>query len=156
MRVFVNSEEIAKTDANGMLVLPTLTSFVDNQISINTANVPLEFSFPESMKVVSPPYRGGAAIDFHAKRLQAVTGAIKIKSSEGVRPAQFLQVTVAVDGRPFSFPGRGGESYVEDLKPGRYSARMIGNGQCCKFELDVPEASEAFTQLPDIVCPSMR
>jgi outer membrane usher protein FimD/PapC len=157
VRVFVNSEEIGRTDANGMLVLPTLTSFVDNQISINTANVPLEFSFPESMKVVSPPYRGGAVIDFHVKRLQAVMGAIKIKSSEGVRPAEFFQVTVTVDGRPFSFPtGRGGEYYVEDLKPGRYSARMTGNGQSCTFELDVPEVSEAFTQLPDIVCDSTR
>ena len=157
VRVFVNSEEIGKTDANGMVVLPTLTSFVDNQISINTANVPLEFSFPESMRVVSPAYRGGAVIDFHAKRLQAVMGTLKIRSGAEVKPAEFFQATLAVDGRPFTFPtGRGGEYYVEDLKPGRYTAPLAANGQSCTFELVVPRSSEPFTELREIVCDSGR
>src|SRR5207249_9944820 len=89
----------ARPTRMGMVVLPTLTSFVDNQISINTANVPLEFSFPESMRVVSPAYRGGAVIDFHAKRLQAVMGTLKIRSGAEVKPAEFFQATLAVDGR---------------------------------------------------------
>ena len=66
-------------------------------------------------------------------------------------------MTVAVEGRPLSFPtGRGGEYYVEDLKPGRYSARMTGNGQSCTFELDVPETGEPLTQVADIFCDGTR
>lgn len=153
VRVFVNSQEIGKTDASGMILLPTLTSFLDNQISINTANVPLEFSFPESVRVVSPPYRGGAVIDFHAKRLQAVTGTLKIRSGGEIKAAEFYRVSLVVDGKPFSFPtGRGGEYYVEDLKPGRYLARLAANGQSCTFELVVPQTDEPFTELPEIVC----
>jgi len=126
---------------------------IDNQISINTANVPLEFSFPESIRVVSPPYRGGAVIDFHAKRLQAVTGTLKIKSGDEVKPAEFYQVSLVVDGRPFTFPtGRGGEYHVEDLKPGRYAARLAANGHACAFDLVVPSSETPIAELPAIVC----
>ena len=73
------------------------------------------------------------------------------------RLAKPLQATLAVDGRPFTFPtGRGGEYYVEDLKPGRYTARLAANGQSCTFELVVPRSSEPFTELREIVCDSGR
>ena len=157
VKVLVNSQEIGRTDANGMVLLPTLTSFIDNQISIDVANVPLEFSFPESVRIVSPPYRGGAVIDFHAKRLHALTGILKINSGGVVKPAEFFQVTLAVANRPITFPtGRGGEYYVENLSPGRYAARLTGDGQSCTFELVVPTATETLTELPEIVCDSRR
>lgn len=157
VRVYANNQEIGRTDSNGRVLLPSLASFIDNQISINTANVPLEFSFPESMRVVSPPYRGGAVIDFHAKRLQAVTGTLRIKSGDEVKPAEFYQVSLVVDGRPVGFPtGRGGEYYVEDLKPGRYPARLAANGHSCAFELIVPNSDTPITELPPIVCEVKR
>ena len=153
VRVYANNQEIGRTDANGRVLLPSLASFIDNQISINTANVPLEFSFPESMRVVSPPYRGGAVIDFHAKRLRAVTGTLKIALGGDVKPAEFYQVSLMVDGKSFTFPtGRGGEYYVEDLKPGRYAARLAANGHACSFDLVVPESDAPITELPPIVC----
>jgi len=157
VRVYANNQEIGRTDANGRVLLPSLASFTDNQISINTANVPLEYSFPESMRVVSPPYRGGAVIDFHAKRLQAVTGTLKIKLGEEVKPAEFYQVSLVVDGKTIGFPtGRGGEYYVEDLKPGRYAARLAANGHTCGFELIVPESGAPITELAPIVCEVKR
>jgi outer membrane usher protein FimD/PapC len=159
VRVYVNNQEIGRTDANGRVLLPALASFVDNQISINAANVPLDVSFPESMRVVSPPYRGGAVIDFHAKRLMAVTGTLKIRLMSGgdAVPAEFYQVTLAVDGKPFTFPtGRGGEFYVEDLKPGRHAARGAANGHSCSFDFVVPDSGASITELPPIVCEAGR
>jgi hypothetical protein len=48
--------------------------------------------------------------------------------------------------------GRGGEFYIDDVKPGRYAARLSGSGQTCAFELVVPQTGEAFTEIPEIVC----
>ena len=79
VRVFVNSEEIGKTGADGRLFVPALSSFNDNQISIDVANVPLDFTFPESVRVVSPAYRAGAVVNFHAKRLRAFVGTLMIR-----------------------------------------------------------------------------
>ncbi len=157
VRVFVNSEEIGRTDASGKLFLPTLTSFYENQISINTANVPMEYSFPEAMRLVSPGFRSGAVIDFAAKRLHAVTGSLKIKSDGVTQAAEFFEATLSVDGRTLKFlTGRGGEFYIEDVKPGRYATRLFGNGLSCAFELVVPPSQEAFSELPEIICDTSR
>ena len=153
VRVFVNSEEIGKTDASGRIFLPVLTSFYENQVSINTANVPMEYSFPEAMKLVSPGFRSGAVIDFAAKRLQAVTGTLKIKLGGTVQAAEFYEASLTAEGKPLKFmTGRGGEFYIDDVKPGRYAARLSGNGETCLFELVVPQTREAFTEIPEIVC----
>ena len=77
VRVFVNSEEIGKTGADGRLFVPALSSFNNNQISIDVANVPLDFTFPESVRVVSPAYRAGAVVNFHAKQLRAFVGTLQ-------------------------------------------------------------------------------
>jgi len=54
--------------------------------------------------------------------------------------------------RPF-VTGRGGESYVEDLKAGRYKAELFANGPRCRFELDIPDAKVPLTDLGQLVCP---
>jgi outer membrane usher protein len=153
VRVSVNGQEIGRTDATGKVLIPTLTSFTDNQISINPGSVPLEISFTESMKVVSPAYRGGSLVEFHAHRLRAVTGTLKIRTQGRIVPAEFFQVSIATEGKSVTFPtGRGGEFYVEDLMPGLHAARLEGNGQVCDFELVVPQSDEPITDLPEIVC----
>jgi outer membrane usher protein len=153
VRVFVNNEEIGKTGADGRLFVPSLSSFLDNQISINVANVPLDFTFPESVRVVSPSYRGGAVVNFEAKRLHAFVGTLKLRLNGQVKPAEFFEVTLNVDGRPLTFvTGRGGEFYVEDLKAGCYAAQMSANGTSCRFELAVGEAQGPLTDLGDTVC----
>ncbi len=153
VRVLVNSEEIGRTGSDGRLFVPALSSFIDNQISIDGANVPLDITFPESVRLVSPPYRGGAVVNFEAKRLHAFVGSFKIRSGGQTRPAEFFEVTLDVDGRPLTFvTGRGGEFYVEDVKAGRYKAQLSANGMRCRFELTVPEAQGPLTDLGETVC----
>jgi outer membrane usher protein FimD/PapC len=151
--VSVNGQRIGSTDREGKVFVPTLASFIQNQVSIDTRNIPLDLSFPESVKLVSPPYRSGAVIDFHAKRLRAVEGTVEIRTNGSGAAAQFYTMTVAVDGRPVTLvTGRGGEFYVENIQPGRYAARLAANGQFCTFELVVPESAQSIVQLPTIVC----
>jgi outer membrane usher protein len=153
VRVLVNNQAIGTTDASGKLFLPTLTSFYENQVSIDVASVPLDYSFPESLRIVSPGARAGALIDFHARRLSAVTGTLKIRSRGQVKVAEFYEVSVAVGGKRVTFvTGRGGEYYVEDLPPGRYAARIAGAGTSCAFELSIPLTREPLTELPTVIC----
>ncbi len=153
VRVFVNSQEIGRTGANGRLFVPSLASFIDNQVSVDVASLPLEFTFPESTRVISPAYRAGAVVNFQAKRLQAIVGKLMIRSNGQIRPAEFFNVTLDIDGRPFTFvTGRGGEFYAEDVKAGRYMAQLAANGTTCRFELVVSEAAGPFTELGETVC----
>jgi outer membrane usher protein len=153
VRVLVNNQAIGTTDANGQLFLPTLTAFYENQVSIDVASVPIEYAFPESLRIVSPALRAGALVNFHAKRLSAVTGTLKIRSRGQIRSAEFYEVSVAVDGKRVTFvTGRGGEYYVEDLPSGRHAARVAGPGTSCAFELAIPDAREPLTELGTVIC----
>jgi outer membrane usher protein len=153
VRVSVNNEEIGRTGANGRLFVPSLASFLDNQVSIDVKGMPLDYTFPESTLVVSPAYRAGAVVNFQARRLQAFVGTLQLRANGKARPAEFFQVTLDVDGRPVTFvTGRGGEFYVEDLKSGRYKAEMSANGTRCRFELVVTEATGPFTELGETIC----
>ena len=153
VRVSVNNEEIGRTGANGRLFVPSLASFIDNQISIDVKGMPLDYTFPESTLVVSPAYRAGAVVNFNARRLQAFVGTLQVRANGKVRPAEFFQVSLDVEGRPVTFvTGRGGEFYVEDLKSGRYKAEMSANGTRCRFELVVTETKGPFTDLGETIC----
>jgi outer membrane usher protein FimD/PapC len=153
VRVLVNNEEIGRTGPDGRVFVPSLSSFIDNQIAIDVRSVPLEFTFPESMRVVSPAYRAGAVVNFDARRLRAYVGTLTIRSAGSTRPAEFIDVTLDSNGRRVSFvTGRGGEYYIEDLEPGGYRGRAASNGLRCSFELEVPAARAALTDLGVTVC----
>lgn len=153
VRVLVNNQEIGRTGPDGRLFVPSLASFIDNQISIDVATVPLDYTFPESMRVISPAYRAGAAVDFHAQRVQAYTGILKIRVAGQVRPAEFFDVAIDTGGRTSSFvTGRGGEFYLEGINEGRYFARASSNGTRCTFELELPAPKGVMTDLGDLIC----
>ena len=112
----------------------------------------MEYSFPEAMRLVSPGFRSGAVIDFAAKRLHAVTGSLKIKSDGVTQAAEFFEATLSADGRTLKFlTGRGGEFYIEDVKPGHYATRLFGDGLRCGFELVVPPSQEAYAERPEVM-----
>jgi outer membrane usher protein FimD/PapC len=157
VRVSVNNQEVGQTDAHGNVFVPDLASFNENQVSIKAANVPLEYSIGEVLKRVSPPYRGGAVIDFAARRINAIIGTLKIRRNGELRPAEFYEVIVMVDGAAVTFrTGRGGEYYVEGLKAGRYAARIGKDGEPCTFDIVVPKTQEPFVELPELICEHHR
>jgi len=153
VKVSVNGQSIGTTASDGRLFVPSLASFLDNQITIDVANVPLDYTFPESTRTVSPAYRAGAVINFEARQLRAFIGKLAVRMNGEVRPAERVQVTLNVEGRPLEFvTGRGGEFYVEDLKAGRYTAHLGADGTRCSFEFVVTEATGPMTDLGETIC----
>ena len=153
VRVSVNGQSIGTTGADGRLFVPSLASFLDNQVSIDVANVPLDYTFPEFTRTVSPAYRAGAVVNFQAKRLRAFVGTLKLRANDKVTPAEFFNVTLDIDGRPLQFvTGRGGEFYFEDVRAGRYRAELAGHGIRCRFELEITEAQGPLTELGETIC----
>jgi outer membrane usher protein FimD/PapC len=153
VRVLVNNQEIGRTGADGRLFVPALWSFNDNQVSIDVGSVPIEFAFPESVRIVSPAYRAGAVVNFHARALRAFVGTLRIRSNGAMRAAEFFDAALDVGGRPVTFvTGRGGEFYVEDLPPGRYRGRLSSNGSRCTFDLDVRPSDGPLTDLGETTC----
>jgi outer membrane usher protein FimD/PapC len=157
VRVYLNNQEIGRTDAGGKVFLPTLGSYEENKVSISDKDIPMEYSLPEIAKYVSPPLRSGSLIRFDAKRFQAVTGKLNIRTEEGVRPVEYSEVRMQAQGKEAAFPtGRGGEFYLENMEPGEYKGSFVFQGKTCTIGLVIPKTEEMIIDLGSLVCEDLR
>jgi len=153
VRVYVNNQEIGRTGRSGKLLVPVLSSYLDNQVSINDKDIPLNYRVGEVVRYVSPPLRSGSVIRFDVRPFQAVTGVLKVRFDGQVEPVEFQEVPMTGEGGTFAVPtGRGGEFYVEDVRSGRYRLSLEHRGRTCIIEVVVPKSAEAIVDLGELVC----
>lgn len=151
--VSVNNQLIGKTDSHGQVFIPTLASYFDNDVSIAPETVPIEYSIPSTVKKISPSLRSGAVIDFGVTKIQAFTGKLKSMQDGATKPVEFQEISFSAGGKKLTLQtGRGGEYYVENLKPGTYPATVEVEGKPCRFDLKIPKSDETFVDLDESVC----
>jgi outer membrane usher protein len=157
VEVLVEGQTMGRTDNHGRVFLPTLNPYFDNEVSVNAGTVPLDYSLAAVSKKVSPPMRGGILVDFGATRMQAFTGKLLAQSSGKTGPVEFREAVLQFAEKPQTFmTGRGGEFYLENVKPGRYRGSVDVDGQPCGFELVIPASQETFVDLPPVTCDRPR
>lgn len=157
VRVLVNNQEIGRTDREGKVFLPNLASYYENQVAVSDRDIPIEYSLPEVLKIVSPPLRSGSVIRFQATRIQAVTGRIVARLDGKEAPLEYREGIVEAGGRDIAFPtGRKGEFYLENLPPGAHRGRVEYNGSRCRFDLVVPASEELIVDLGEVSCEESR
>lgn len=153
VKVMVAAQDMGRTDAQGKLLVPTLNSYYDNEVSIASDTVPIEYEIAATSKKVSPSARGGAIIDFGAKKIQAFSGVLKYQRDSGPQPVAFQEITLHAGGKSLTLQtGKAGEFYFENLAPGSYAASALVEGKQCPFEILIPKSTETFVELPEVVC----
>lgn len=151
--VSVNGQPIGKTNAQGTVFVPTLAPYFDNDVSIAAENVPIDYSIEATKKMVSPSLRSGVVVDFAVSKLQAFSGKLKFQQAGAIKPVEFQEIRIDAGGTRQAFEtGRGGEFYIENLKPGTYAATVEVEGKPCLFDLLIPASSETFVELGDLQC----
>jgi outer membrane usher protein FimD/PapC len=179
VRVYQNSQEIGRTDASGKIFVENLNSYLDNQISIDDKDIPLNNSLASVLKNVSPPQRSGSCIFFPTAKQQPITGSFHLALNGDIVPLEYLEVRITVDGRESTTPtGKGGEFYIDPFqaithpatgeakdsgcaalesvgtaaaKPLHYTAAIDYQGKTYTFLLQVPQSDEMFIDLGKII-----
>lgn len=153
VRVYVNNQEIGRTGRSGKLLVPLLSSYLDNQVSINDKDIPLDYRVGELTRFVSPPLRSGSVIRFDVRPFQAVVGVLKIRYDGQTEAVEFREVRlVGTAGPTVLATGKGGEFYVEDVRPGPYRLSFEHRGRTCIMDVVIPKSSEIIVDLGDVVC----
>lgn len=153
VRVYQNNQEIGRTDSSGKIFVPNLNSYYENQVSIDDKDIPIDYSISEVTRYISPPLRSGTFIKFETKKIQGVTGMLKMKMNGDVMPLEFYEVRVTADDKEITFPtGKGGEFYIEDIGQGTYKASFDYKEKTCFFDIIVPESEDMIIDLGEIVC----
>ncbi len=174
-----SGQDIGRTDSNGRVFLTNINSYNDNMIAINDKDIPFDYYFPQAQRFVSPPLRSGSCIGFAVKKLQPITGILKIKIDGEIKPVEFYEANLMVNGREVPFPtGAGGEFYIdlsqsdeskklakaeekncasrvegssEFLKPDTYQATVMYDGKRHSFTLAIPKSSDPMIDLGTVI-----
>jgi outer membrane usher protein len=154
VRGYLSNQEVGKTDSNGDLLIPNLTSYYGNRVEIDDQDVPLDYSIASTELIVAPAYRSGAVVDFPVRRIQAYLGTLVVESEAGFVVPAYGDLTVTSGGKAFTSPiGEHGEFYLEGLPAGTYPAKVVYREGECAFEfMAAPSPTERFTKMGEISC----
>jgi outer membrane usher protein len=181
-KVFSNGQEIGETNFTGMMVLPSLTSYGHNQVTLDARNIPMDYRISDVSKKLSPSLWSGSCISFDALKVQAVTGSLHTKAGDNKVPMEYLEISMNIGDGEMKFPtGKGGEFYIENLfsatpaegtnddlscraiakrrksggnyiRPGSYAAWVDFEGKKCEFHITLPTTEDVITDLGDVQC----
>jgi outer membrane usher protein len=156
VRVKYSNQYVGVTDGTGRAIVTGLASYNENEVSIETADIPMTFKSEAASVFVSPPYRGGGIVNFKMTRLQAVTGKLYLVRNNARTPAAFagLEVTAGKE-EISSVVGVDGAFYLENLPAGTYHARLVLEGREIAFDIVVPQSKDAIVDLGEIDCPDL-
>lgn len=153
VRGFLNNLEVGSTDSKGNLFVPGLLSYYGNKLSFSRTNLPLSHNIEIVEKFVAPTYRGGVVVEFPVTRIQRVVGKTIIDKAGKMIVPKYGQLTAGLDGKSYeSIVGNNGEFYFENIKVGRYQARIESEEQNCDFAFDVPLVDDETVQLGTLTC----
>ena len=113
VKVYRNGEEVGKTDKEGLILIPGLSSYYDNRISIADTDIPLDQRISMVEYYLSPPARSGSCVDFDVVRSQPITGHLYLQGEKELLPVEYREVKLMnAAGQILTIPtGRGGEFY---------------------------------------------
>jgi outer membrane usher protein len=153
VRVYASNLEVGRTDSRGNLMIPNLLSYYGNRISIEDRDIPFEYEVGAVERLVAPPFRGGAMIEFPVQRVRMATGTVIIADGDGAVIPSYGQMIVMADGRTIESPlGAGGEFYFENIVAGQHEAVVQTSTRECRLLLDVPDSTSNFIDLGLVRC----
>ncbi len=150
--VYHNNQMIGKTNKSGKVFIPNMNSYIENYVTIDDRDIPVEYSLERVGRYVSPSFKSGTFLPFDAVKVQAFTGLMQVKVDGKLSPVEFRDAALMVKGRKVPFvTGRGGEFYLENIPPGRYRGSYQDLDKTRYFDIIVPESEETIVKLGDIL-----
>lgn len=154
VRGYLNNQEIGRTDSHGKLLIPSMTPYYANRISIRGTDLPLDYQVGNTERLVATSLRGGALVRFDVRVLRVISGRVVLGGPGGRRvvPAYGALKVLGETSPPPSPIGAGGEFYLEDLAPGPHLAAVESEAGACVVELRVSQSAVAIVDLGELRC----
>jgi outer membrane usher protein len=131
--VLNNGQEMGKTGSSGTLVVPTLASYGQNKITLDTKNIPIDYSISDVNKSISPSLWSGSCVYFDAQQIRALTGTLVTQKEGKKTPLEFVEISLKVGEKILTYPtGKGGEFYLENSIPAEPFAGAATDNMSCR------------------------
>jgi outer membrane usher protein len=155
-----SNQIVGRTDAAGEFLIPHLTAYYENQLSIMPTDLPFNYAFDKLTQYVLGGQRSGSVVNFAITQFSAVEGTVYLKSKEPNQPQlaneHILETVpfevIVQDQKIETFLGKQGYFYLEQIPVGQYEARAILENGVCVVRLNIPETSAVLTDLGRLAC----
>jgi outer membrane usher protein len=151
--VRLNGQKMGKTNDDGELLVPNMTSYLASRLAIDDQQIPADYVIDGTERVVATGFRGAAIVAFPVHRQQALVGNVVIDTGgKPVVPA-YGDLTVSAAGKDFTSPiGAAGEFYLDGVPPGDHPATVSYTDGDCRFTLNAPATKERMVKLGLLTC----
>ena len=141
--VYLNGQLYGRTLADGSLVVPRLTAYMPNEISIRAKDFPISYSLGDTARIVTPYYRSGSVVRFEVERLREATARLLGPGGESLPTGTRVRVSDHLD----AYVGLDGEAFLRVLGA-RNTLTASVDGVVCTYEANFPE--EGGEIIPDL------
>lgn len=135
--VGLNNTNDRKTNANGVVLVPSLLSYQENSITLNAQDLPISAELDSIEQIAVPGRRSVVRVRFPVRSGQGALIKIVLKDLK-IAPAGAI-VRIRGDSRDF-FVAKRGEAFVTGLQPRNELVLKYPEGECALI-VDVPPAS---------------
>lgn len=148
VRVYLDNQEVGRTDGSGRVLLPALRPFERNRVSIAIDDLPLEARIDRLETFVTPYAGAGVLADFPAS--EGRDAMLRLLLPDGSTAPQGGYVSLA--GSAERFPvGLDGAVYLRGVAGGE-QAMLSWSGPDCGFMVRLPAESGPVPNLGEVEC----
>ena len=154
VRVYLNNQEVGRTDRDGQVLIPGMLPYYGNRVSIADTDVPLDYRLDSVEQTVAGPQGGGVAVIFTATRAHYYRGVLEVEGPRGWVPAKDgeLRLVSLVGATTVTPLGRDGRCELDSPAPGTYSATIDWQGGVCVMPIVIPASSATIVDLGVLRC----
>ena len=151
VRIYVDNQFVARTNAHGEAFLPRLQSWLPNRIGLEQDDLGMDTEIDSLLVRPVPAWRSGVVVEFPVRRVMAAT--LTVRDEQGVAlPAGSI---ASIAGQSTTFPlGRDGLLYLTGLKA-ENSVMVVGRGKRCSFSFSYQPLAGSIPELGDFLCRSL-
>jgi len=139
LAVYQDNQIVARTDADGIAVIPRLRAYEDNVVRIDSNDLPIGAALGSDAIHLVPRYRGATVGRLAVEEAHGASVRMVLPDGSAIPPG----ATISVDGHPDSaFSGYDGEVFVADARSGS-KLEVTSKGLHCVATLgDIPVGVE--------------
>jgi outer membrane usher protein len=147
IRVFHEGQPVGRTDKHGQVMLPRLTPYSSNRITIDERDIPIDVAIRDRDMRIVPQFRSGALAQYDARR--RASAILEVQLADGSHLPAGTEVQLA--GVRY-FAGHGGEIFIPDLLAASRFTAEPATGRC-SFDVELaPRKGEMLPKLGPFIC----
>lgn len=144
IRVFHEGNPVGRTDDSGHVVLPRLTPYLANRITIDERDLPIDVAIRDREMRIVPQFRSGALAEYDARR--QASAILEVQLADGSHLPAGSEVQLAGSSQRY-IVGHDGEIFVPDLLASSRFVAELASGRC---SFDVESAAPKNEKLPKL------